>query len=341
VELRDGDKARYGGKGVTKAVANVNGVIAPKLKGFDVTKQKDVDAAMIALDGTENKGKLGANAILAVSLAVAKAGAAAAGVPLYRHFAALAGRDKLVLPVPVMNVINGGKHAGNALAFQELMVRALTHHQKRVLLHSEAKGGAAAAEVEPVRPCTYIWYPLPSLVILPHAPVCAPLATTSRSCLWAWPASARPCARVARCTTRSTRSSRPSTAWTPPTWAVRGVLQQPLAPPAVVVAAAHFQGVQLALTPRVFPRISPTHTLCVLAQTRAALRPTSPPRRRAWTCWWRPSPRRATRARSRSPWTSPRRVRALPAAAVGVHRCAVRAPAAAADSHYHASCPLL
>lgn len=107
VELRDGDKSRYLGKGVTKAVANVNDIISPKLAGSDVTKQKDIDAAMCALDGTENKGKLGANAILAVSLAVAKAGAAATKTPLYRYFAGLAGRDKLVLPVPVMNVING------------------------------------------------------------------------------------------------------------------------------------------------------------------------------------------------------------------------------------------
>jgi len=123
VELRDGDKSKYRGKGVSKAVSNVNSLIAPRLAGMDVRAQRAVDEAMCALDGTENKGKLGANAILAVSLAVAKAGAAAAGIPLYRHFAALAGKDALVLPTPVFNVINGGKHAGNSLAFQELMVR--------------------------------------------------------------------------------------------------------------------------------------------------------------------------------------------------------------------------
>ena len=122
VELRDGDKSKYRGKGVSKAVANVNTLIAPRLAGMDVRQQRAVDEAMCALDGTSNKGKLGANAILAVSLAVAKAGAAAAGIPLYRHFAALAGKSKLVLPTPVFNVINGGKHAGNSLAFQELMI---------------------------------------------------------------------------------------------------------------------------------------------------------------------------------------------------------------------------
>ena len=110
------------GKGVLKAVANVNDVIAPKLRGADPTKQGELDGLMIALDGTPNKGRLGANAILGVSLALAKAGAAAKGVPLYQHFADLAGNSKLVLPVPSFNVINGGSHAGNALAFQEFMV---------------------------------------------------------------------------------------------------------------------------------------------------------------------------------------------------------------------------
>jgi enolase len=107
VELRDGDKARYAGKGVLTAVRNV-ATIANALKGADVTHQAKLDQRMIELDGTPNKGKLGANAILAVSLAVAKAGAAQKKVPLYRHFADLAGRTDVVLPVPFMNVINGG-----------------------------------------------------------------------------------------------------------------------------------------------------------------------------------------------------------------------------------------
>jgi enolase len=123
VELRDGDKKRYKGKGVLKACNNVNDIIAKNLKGYDVTKQREIDDLMKKLDGTENKGKLGANAILGVSLAVAKAGAAAKNIPLYKHFADLSGNTKdLYLPVPSFNVINGGSHAGNRLAFQEFMV---------------------------------------------------------------------------------------------------------------------------------------------------------------------------------------------------------------------------
>jgi len=123
VELRDGDKTKYLGKGVLKAVSNINDIIAPALVGKDPTKQREVDEFMIKeLDGTDNKGKLGANAILAVSLAVAKAGAAEKGVPLYKHISDLAGNPKLVLPVPAFNVINGGSHAGNALAMQEFMI---------------------------------------------------------------------------------------------------------------------------------------------------------------------------------------------------------------------------
>lgn len=110
------------GKGVAKAVANVNDLIGPALVGADPRDQKAVDAKMNALDGTENKGKLGANAILAVSMAACKAGAAEKGVPLYRHIADLAGNPKLVLPVPSFNIINGGSHAGNALAMQEFMI---------------------------------------------------------------------------------------------------------------------------------------------------------------------------------------------------------------------------
>jgi enolase len=121
VELRDGGK-RYNGKGVAKAVAHVNGPIAQRVIGMDVTKQSEIDLAMIELDGTPNKGKLGANAILGVSLAVSKAGAAAKKVPLYQHYADLAGNRELVLPVPSFNVINGGSHAGNRLAFQEFMI---------------------------------------------------------------------------------------------------------------------------------------------------------------------------------------------------------------------------
>ncbi len=117
VELRDGGKD-YMGKGVLKAVENLNKVIAPALIGMDPTKQLDIDNKMKELDGTENKGNLGANAILAVSMAVCKAGAAEKDVPLYKHIADLAGNTKLVLPVPMLNVINGGSHAGNALAMQ-------------------------------------------------------------------------------------------------------------------------------------------------------------------------------------------------------------------------------
>ncbi|CAG9460011.1 unnamed protein product [Pedinophyceae sp. YPF-701] len=122
VELRDGDKSCFSGKSVYKAVDNINKEIAPALKGKDPRNQKEIDDAMIALDGTDNKGKLGANAILAVSMAVSKAGAEEKGVPLYRHLADLAGNGKLVLPVPSFNIINGGSHAGNGLAMQEFMI---------------------------------------------------------------------------------------------------------------------------------------------------------------------------------------------------------------------------
>ena len=121
VELRDGGDA-YMGKGVSKAVANVNEIIAPALIGQDPKDQRGIDKIMCDLDGTDNKGKLGANAILAVSMAVCKAGAAELGIPLYKHIAELAGNPKLVLPVPSFNVINGGSHAGNKLAMQEFMV---------------------------------------------------------------------------------------------------------------------------------------------------------------------------------------------------------------------------
>lgn len=124
-ELRDGDKAKWGGKGVLKAVENVNSTIGPKLieAGLDVKDQTAVDKFLIDLDGTPNKTNLGANAILGVSLAAAKAGAAEKGVPLYAHVSDLAGTKKpYVLPVPFMNVLNGGSHAGGRLAFQEFMI---------------------------------------------------------------------------------------------------------------------------------------------------------------------------------------------------------------------------
>jgi len=124
LELRDKDPKRFLGKGVSKAVENVNTKIAPGLvsKGLDVTKQEEIDNYMLQLDGTPNKAVLGANAILAVSLAACKAGAAHKGVPLYKHIASLAGKPDVILPVPAFNVINGGSHAGNKLAMQEFMI---------------------------------------------------------------------------------------------------------------------------------------------------------------------------------------------------------------------------
>lgn len=124
VELRDGVKTEYLGKGVLKAVENVNKVLGPKVVGMDPTHQSEIDELLIKLDGTDNKGKYGANAILGISLAVAKAGAGQKGIPLYQHFAELSGHSTtdFVLPVPAFNVINGGSHAGNALAFQEFMI---------------------------------------------------------------------------------------------------------------------------------------------------------------------------------------------------------------------------
>jgi enolase len=119
VELRDGDKNRWGGKGVGKAVQAVNGPIADEVVGADAEDQADIDGAMIALDGTENKGRLGANAILGVSLATAKAAADALGLPLYRY---VGGVDANLLPVPMMNILNGGVHADNGIDFQEFMV---------------------------------------------------------------------------------------------------------------------------------------------------------------------------------------------------------------------------
>ena len=119
VELRDGDASRWGGKGVEKAVAAVNGAIADAVKGRDAADQAGLDQAMIDLDGTPNKGKLGANAILGVSLAAAKAQAVSSGMPLYRH---IGGEQANLLPVPMMNILNGGAHADNPIDFQEFMV---------------------------------------------------------------------------------------------------------------------------------------------------------------------------------------------------------------------------
>ncbi|MEX2236071.1 MAG: phosphopyruvate hydratase [Dehalococcoidia bacterium] len=122
VELRDGDPKRYGGKGVTKAVANVNGEIAARVGGMDAHNQAAVDDALIALDGTPNKGRLGANATLGISLAVAHAAADSAGQPLYRYLGGPAART---LPVPMFNILNGGRHAENSTDFQEFMVMPL------------------------------------------------------------------------------------------------------------------------------------------------------------------------------------------------------------------------
>ena len=119
VEKRDGDPKRYGGKGVLKAVGAVNEIIGPAIEGADATSQRELDRTLIELDGTPNKSNLGANALLGVSLAVARAAAVSVGVPLYRY---LGGPSAATLPVPMMNVINGGKHAEGALQFQECMI---------------------------------------------------------------------------------------------------------------------------------------------------------------------------------------------------------------------------
>jgi enolase len=157
VELRDGDKKRYLGKGVLKAVENVNDVIAPQILGLNATEQTELDSVLLELDGTPNKSKLGANAILGVSLAVAHAAAESAGLPLYRY---LGGSNAKYLPVPMMNIINGGKHADNNIDFQEFMIMPLGaecfrealrmgaevfHHLKKVL-HDRHLGTAVGDE---------------------------------------------------------------------------------------------------------------------------------------------------------------------------------------------------
>nr|BAN20388.1 enolase [Riptortus pedestris] len=124
LELRDGDKTKYHGKGVSTAVCNINEKIGPELlkSGLKVTQQKDIDCFLLKLDGTDNKKNLGANAILGVSLAICKAGAAEKNLPLYKYIAEISGNSNIVLPVPAFNVINGGSHAGNKLAMQEFMI---------------------------------------------------------------------------------------------------------------------------------------------------------------------------------------------------------------------------
>src|SRR6185437_6734179 len=122
VELRDGDKARYGGKGVSNAIEHIETEILETIAGMEATDQIDIDNAMIDLDGTPNKGRLGANAILAVSLAVAKAAAIELGLPLYRYVGGVFART---LPVPMMNILNGGKHADNPIDIQEFMIQPI------------------------------------------------------------------------------------------------------------------------------------------------------------------------------------------------------------------------
>ncbi|MBT7721149.1 MAG: phosphopyruvate hydratase, partial [Halieaceae bacterium] len=148
LELRDGDASRYLGKGVLKAVANVNGPIRNLLLGADAAAQRDLDKAMIDADGTDNKAEFGANAILAVSLAAAKAAAQAKGMPLYQHIAEVNGTADYSMPVPMMNILNGGEHADNNVDIQEFMVQPVAaptfaeglragaeifHHLKKVL----------------------------------------------------------------------------------------------------------------------------------------------------------------------------------------------------------------
>jgi enolase len=148
LELRDDDGARYLGKGVLKAIANVNGPIRDLLLGRDATAQRELDSAMIAADGTDNKAEFGANAILAVSLAAARAAAQARGIPLYQHIANLNGSTELSMPVPMMNILNGGEHADNNVDIQEFMIQPVAapsfaealragseifHHLKKVL----------------------------------------------------------------------------------------------------------------------------------------------------------------------------------------------------------------
>ena len=137
VELRDGDKGRYLGRGVKKAVENINISIADHIIGMDAQNQADIDIAMNELDGTPNKSKLGANAILAVSLAVAKAAAIQAELPLYRY---IGGCNARMLPVPMMNILNGGKHADNSVDIQEFMIMPVGASSFSTALRQSAAG---------------------------------------------------------------------------------------------------------------------------------------------------------------------------------------------------------
>ncbi len=139
LELRDGDAQRYLGKGVEQAVAHVNKQIGPLIGGCDETDQRDLDKKMLDLDGTDNKSNLGANATLAVSLACAKAAANSAGIPLYRHINQLAGEPALRMPVPMMNILNGGEHADNNLDIQEFMVQPVSMSSFREALRAGAE----------------------------------------------------------------------------------------------------------------------------------------------------------------------------------------------------------
>ncbi|KAI3918450.1 hypothetical protein MKX01_041770 [Papaver californicum] len=161
LELRDGDSGKYLGKGVCRAVKNISEKVSEALVGMDPTLQSQIDQAMIDLDKTENKGELGANAILAVSIAACKAGAAEKEVPLYKHIADLAGKTSLVLPVPAFTVISGGKHAGNNLSIQEIMILPVGassfeeavqmgsetyHHLKAVIIEKYGRNGCNVGE---------------------------------------------------------------------------------------------------------------------------------------------------------------------------------------------------
>lgn len=144
LELRDGDKERFGGKGVLKAVENVNKVIAPALKGFNVFEQRAVDMKMLKLDGTPTKSRLGANAILGVSLATAQAAAKALNIPLYRY---IGGANAHILPVPMMNIINGGAHSDAPIAFQEFMIRPVGAKSEREAIRMGAEVFHALAKL--------------------------------------------------------------------------------------------------------------------------------------------------------------------------------------------------
>ena len=194
LELRDGDKSRFLGKGVTKAVAAVNGPIAQALIGKDAKDQAGIDKIMIDLDGTENKSNFGANAILAVSLANAKAAAAAKGMPLYEHIAELNGTPgKYSMPVPMMNIINGGEHADNNVDIQEFMIQPVGaktvkeairmgsevfHHLAKVL---KAKGMTKVAMRRTWVPTLKLW--LLSLKLLKLL-----VMNWAKTSLWRWTA---------------------------------------------------------------------------------------------------------------------------------------------------------